>query len=410
MAMPAGSRARLALCTMLAGTAIGFNAGVVRPATSPPPRWAAAAPRVVPAVCGEWMYPDEGPPQWVEEVSAFQGITEEVEEVSEGPFAAARARLRRTFDARILDEFQQRREQAMWLAAERRRNPTESQRELRQSLIFGLLLYEAEEALHFVGDFTQFISTNFTKGAVEAKVESLVDRHERRWPLVQWLLTRNFLREFLPDDVRLSQNAPALDDERRLSARSEELSNALDRLWPAVVTKLRRAVARKPALIFKLSGRAVIASSLMIAYRVCRRLRARPQRVYALMNAFLVQARLVVVAAAVSAPVVPPPALTRRPRWQVEKLLRLARLPSDELLVDFEGLMREMLAPVAPVLEIDAPDGDRKTWSAQLQTWSEQLTDLQRSVAKAFGYEDPVPEPTPLRKRDRLFNWFGGSA
>jgi len=94
----------------------------------------------------------------------------------------------------------------------------------------------------------------------------------------------------------------------------------------------------------------------------------------------------------------------------VEKLLRLARLPSDELLVDFEGLMREMLAPVAPVLEIDAPDGDRKTWSAQLQTWSEQLTDLQRSVAKAFGYEDPVPEPTPLRKRDRLFNWFGGSA
>ena len=105
------------------------------------------------------MYPDEGPPQWVEEVSAFQGITEEVEEVSEGPFAAARARLRRTFDARILDEFQQRREQAMWLAAERRRNPTGSQRELRQSLIFGLLLYEAEEALHFVGDFTQFIST-----------------------------------------------------------------------------------------------------------------------------------------------------------------------------------------------------------------------------------------------------------
>ena len=60
--------------------------------------------------------------------------------------------------------------------------------------------------------------------------------------------------------------------------------------------------------------------------------------------------------------------------------------------------------------DTDAPDGDRKTWSAQLQTWSEQLTDLQRSVAKAFGYEDPVPEPTPLRKRDRLFNWFGGSA
>jgi len=211
------------------------------------------------------------------------------------------------------------------LAARRRAMPSLRQRDLRNEVVFGLVRYELEELANVVTDFfnttllIDYTSGRLNTSSIEEKAGGLIDRHQQRWPLVSWLLNFDY-------DPSLA----LLSEEERLQRRGRELREAVIRLWPAVVTKLKSAVRREPRLIFPVARRVVAASWLIAMYQIARTCRplVSAKRIYELMNAFLVQ---------------------------VADLLRLTQMPDEERLVDFavlEDAIATALAEPAIRLEV----------------------------------------------------------
>jgi len=211
------------------------------------------------------------------------------------------------------------------LAAIRRAMPSLRQRDLRSDVVFGLVRCELEETGHFFRDLLNAsLVIDYTSGRldtsfIEQKVAGLVDRHNRRWPLVSWLLGPDY-------DPTLA----LLSEDARLERRGRELREAVTRLFPAVVGKIKSAIRRDPKLLLPVFGRVLAASGLIGLYQAAQV--ARPivsaQRIFGLMNAFLVQ---------------------------VASLLKLTQLPTEERLVDFgflEDLVADALAEPASRLEL----------------------------------------------------------
>jgi hypothetical protein len=211
------------------------------------------------------------------------------------------------------------------LAARRRSMPSLRQRDLRNEVVFGLVRYEVEEMVNVATDlFNTSLLIDYASGrldttSIECKAAKLYDRHRQRWPLISWLLDFDY-------DPLLC----LLTEEERLQRRGRDLREAVVRLWPAVVAKLKAAVRRDPFLVFPVACRVVASSILISLYQAARSLRplVSSHRIYALMNAFLMQ---------------------------VARLLHLTQMPDDERLVDFavlEDAIATALAEPAIRLEV----------------------------------------------------------
>jgi len=201
--------------------------------------------------------------------------------------------------------------------------PKQEDRELRMGLIRDLVMHEVEEALHFIQQGVTSIATggtaaNFT--AIEESAELLVDRHNRRWPLVSWLLAPQV-------DPTLSPGSPfGVPERERLSQRADELGRAIREIAPAFWAKLRGAVRREPRLLPAVGLKVLAASVCIGLYQTLRIVRVWPRGRFRMMNAFLAQ---------------------------MVGILRVCRLPAEELLVnlgelgaplDFSGNEIERLA------------------------------------------------------------------
>lgn len=211
------------------------------------------------------------------------------------------------------------------LAARRRSMPSLRQRDLRNEVVFGLVRYELEEMVNVATDlFNTSLLIDYASGrldttSIECKAAKLYDRHRQRWPLISWLLDFDY-------DPMLC----LLSEEERLHRRGRELREAVVRLWPAVVVKLKTAIRRDPRLFFPVARRVVASSVLIGLYQVARSVRplVSSHRIYALMNAFLVQ---------------------------VATLLQLTQMPDAERPVDFavlEDAIATALAEPAIRLEV----------------------------------------------------------
>lgn len=209
--------------------------------------------------------------------------------------------------------------------------PSKAQRDARQESINGLIKREVEEALHVLSDFTSslmsdVLSGNVSASVVEEKVELLLDRHERRWPLVRWLLGQTSTGRGGTSLHQLDPWLVLLSDKERLERRTEELGEAIRDLWPAFHHKVWTAIRRRPRLLPRLTGKMVSASGLLAAWHVSRMLRMRPKRIFGLMNAFL---------------------------HKMLDILNLARLPEEELLVDLDEAER-LIADTSELQQVDS--------------------------------------------------------
>ena len=267
-------------------------------------------------LCGSWLYPDEE--QGLVEVTTTAEAEEvyEVVEVEEQPAGGRLGawlgrRLRRS-DQPALPAWKER---WAWRAVTL---PSKAQRDARKESINGLIKREVEEFLHFFGDsasslVSDAMSGNVSASVVEQKVDMLLDRHERRWPLVRWLLGQTSTGRGGTSLHQLDPSLVLLSDKERLQRRTEELGDAIRDLWPAFHNKVWTAIRRRPRLLPRLMGKMISASALLAAWHLCRVLRMRPKRIFGLMNAFL---------------------------NKMLDILNLARLPEDELLVDLDEAER----------------------------------------------------------------------
>ena len=100
-------------------------------------------------------------------------------------------------------------------------------------------------------------------------------------------------------------------ERERLSQRAEELGTAIREVAPAFWAKLRGAVRREPRLLPAVSLKVIAASVCIGLYQVLRMVRVWPRGRFRMMNAFLAQ---------------------------MTGILRVCRLPAEELLVDLVEL------------------------------------------------------------------------
>ena len=329
-------------------------------------------------LCGSWLYPDEQ--QGVIELTSTAeaddeyGMAEVDEQSTVSRLGAWLGRRFRRSNQPALPAWKQR---WAWRAVTL---PSKAQRDARKQSINGLIKREVEEALHVLGDsassiMSDALSGNVNASAVEQKVELLLDRHERRWPLVRWLLGQTSTGRGGTSLHQLDPSLVLLSDKERLQRRSEELSDAIRDLWPAFHYKVWTAIRRRPRLLPQLVGKMISASGLLAAWHLCRVLRMRPKRIFGLMNAFL---------------------------NKMLDILNLARLPEEELLVDLdeaERLTNEL--PERLTNELQQGDSLSEAFLEALDDTLQLLSDMSTRHARALKAGEqllqksiwPVPWP-----------------